>query len=148
VRGFGAVSLRGARVPGFGLGEDPMPTVGDLIAQGFTPTLVGCYAGQVCYAATVQTVAGPSTRTYTFSSPDPAARATGTSVSAPAGQAAPPPASAGVAPVVTVTPPQVSVTPASPKTAKRGASVGAKVALSVAGAALVGGAFLALRKAS
>jgi hypothetical protein len=151
------VQFRGRGLLGFGLGEDPnrMPTGYDLIAQGYAPTLVDCYAGQTCYATTLQTVAGPATRTYSFTSPDPAARATGTSASAPIGQAAPGPAAAGVVPVVTVTPPQVSVTPATPaspaapsKTTKRGASVGTKVALSVAGAAIVGGAFLALRKAS
>lgn len=154
------VAFRGARLPGFALGDDAqMPTGYDLIAQGYAPTLAGCFAGQTCYAATVQTVAGPSTRTYAFGSPDPASRSIGTSASAPAGQPAMSLASAGVAPVVTATAPTVSVSPpaprpASPKRAQPPRTpppVGALHPwLFIGGVALVSGAvgtFIAIREA-
>jgi|SRR5580658_608609 hypothetical protein len=139
--GFGTISLRGARVAGFALGDDPMPTGYDLLAQGYAMTLVNCAAGQTCYALTLQTVAGPATRAYVFNSPDPSARAVGTSASTPAGQPAVPPASAGVAPVVSVTAPTVSVTPTptpAPQRPKR-MGVDTKAVLVIAGTALVTG---------
>src|SRR5271166_6547491 len=51
------------------------PSIADLQAQGYVPTLNNCFAGEFCYIRTVRTPAGPATRTYTFASNDLAAQA-------------------------------------------------------------------------
>ena len=72
---------------GTGVGQaDQMPSVSDVVGQGYVQTNQDCFAGQFCYVLTQQSPAGPLTRTYTFSSNDPTSRANGTGTNTPAGQ--------------------------------------------------------------
>jgi len=87
------------------------PSIADLQAQGYVPTLNNCFAGEFCYIRTVRTPAGPATRTYTFASNDLAAQAYGTGANTPAGQQQVPPA------VASAPPPAVSVPATAPPVA-------------------------------
>ena len=127
-------------------GKTTMPSIADLLAQGYVATTNNCFAGEYCYIKEVPLVAGNQSRTYTFVSNDPASRAMGTSVSVPTGQGQVPsiwPAASGVAPVPVDTPSAVqqaaplAVTPVA-RVAHHGLSTGAMIGIGVGVAAVVG----------